>query len=76
MAPSRPPIHFTNEIDVPASPQTVWSLLTDPPNWPRFHPGHPRTTARRPPCPATGHLVRNQPGRSGRYSDRTGIRAV
>ncbi len=39
MAPSRSPIHFTNELEVEASPETVWSLLTDPVAWPRFYPG-------------------------------------
>ena len=27
MAPSRSPIHFTNEREVAASPETIWSLL-------------------------------------------------
>ncbi len=39
MAPSRCPIHFTNELEAAASPETVWSLLTDPEAWPRFYPG-------------------------------------
>ena len=39
MAPSRSPIHFTNELEVAASPETVWSLLTDPEVWPSFYPG-------------------------------------
>lgn len=30
MVPSRSPIHFTNELEVAASPETVWSLLVDP----------------------------------------------
>ena len=30
MTPSRSPIHFTNEREVEASPETIWSLLTDP----------------------------------------------
>lgn len=38
-APSRCPIHFTNELEVAASPETVWSLLTDPRAWPGFYPG-------------------------------------
>ncbi len=39
MAPSRCPIHFTNELEVAASPATIWSLLTDPKAWPGFYPG-------------------------------------
>lgn len=40
MTPSRCPIHFTNEREVAAaSPETIWSLLTDPKAWPRFYPG-------------------------------------
>ena len=39
MAPSRCPIHFTNEIEVAASPGTIWSLLVDPSAWPNFYPG-------------------------------------
>ncbi len=39
MAPSRSPIHFTNELEVKASPETIWSLLTDPRAWPSFYPG-------------------------------------
>jgi hypothetical protein len=39
MAPSRCPIHFTNELEVKASPETIWSLLTDPNAWPSFYPG-------------------------------------
>ena len=38
MAPSRCPIHFTNELEVAASPKTIWSLLTDPKAWPSFYP--------------------------------------
>ena len=38
-APSRCPIHFTNEREVAASPETIWSLLTDPEAWPNFYPG-------------------------------------
>jgi uncharacterized protein YndB with AHSA1/START domain len=30
MAPSRSPIHFTNELEVAVSPETIWSLLVDP----------------------------------------------
>jgi uncharacterized protein YndB with AHSA1/START domain len=30
LAPSRSPIHFTNELEVTASPETIWSLLVDP----------------------------------------------
>lgn len=37
--PSRCPIHFTNELEVAASPETIWSLLTDPNAWPSFYPG-------------------------------------
>jgi uncharacterized protein YndB with AHSA1/START domain len=39
MKPSRSPIHFTNELEVAASPETIWSLLTDPRAWPEFYPG-------------------------------------
>ncbi|WP_335981174.1 SRPBCC domain-containing protein [Streptomyces sp. CA2R106] len=39
MTPSRSPIHFTNELEVEASPETVWSLLVDPRTWPSFYPG-------------------------------------
>lgn len=39
MRPSRSPIHFTNESRVAASPETIWSLLTDPGAWPSFYPG-------------------------------------
>ncbi|MEB8337506.1 SRPBCC domain-containing protein [Streptomyces endophyticus] len=39
MAPSRSPIHFTNELEVEASPETIWSLLVDPRTWPTFYPG-------------------------------------
>jgi hypothetical protein len=39
MAPSRSPIHFTNELVVPASAQTIWALLVDPTAWPSFYPG-------------------------------------
>lgn len=38
-APSRSPIHFTNELEVAASPETIWSLPTDPNAWPKFYPG-------------------------------------
>lgn len=39
MAPSRCPIHFTNEREVLASPESIWSLLIDPGAWPKFYPG-------------------------------------
>ncbi|TDN62189.1 SRPBCC domain-containing protein [Paraburkholderia sp. BL10I2N1] len=39
MAPSRSPIHFTNEIEVAVLPETIWALLTNPNAWPRFYPG-------------------------------------
>ena len=39
MAPSRCPIHFTNELEVAVSPETIWSLLVDPRAWPSFYPG-------------------------------------
>jgi uncharacterized protein YndB with AHSA1/START domain len=39
MTPSRSPIHFTNELEVAASPETIWSLLVDPTAWPSFYPG-------------------------------------
>jgi uncharacterized protein YndB with AHSA1/START domain len=35
MAPSRSPLHFTNELEVAASPETIWSLLVDPKAWRR-----------------------------------------
>ena len=38
-APSHSPIHFTNELEVAASPETIWSLLIDPNAWPEFYPG-------------------------------------
>ena len=38
MAPSRSPIHFTNELEVAASPTTIWSLLKDTGAWPQFYP--------------------------------------
>lgn len=39
MAPSRCPIHFTNELEVAASPGTIWSLLVDTRASPSFYPG-------------------------------------
>jgi uncharacterized protein YndB with AHSA1/START domain len=39
MAPSRSPIHFTNELEVAATPAMIWSLLIDPEAWPSFYPG-------------------------------------
>lgn len=39
MRPSRSPIHFTNELEVAASVETIWDLLTDPAAWPSFYPG-------------------------------------
>ena len=39
LAPSRSPIHFTNELEVTASPETIWSLLVDTKAWPSFYPG-------------------------------------
>lgn len=39
MAPSRCPIHFTNELEVAVSPETIWSLLVDAHAWPSFYPG-------------------------------------
>ncbi|GAA3543433.1 SRPBCC domain-containing protein [Amycolatopsis ultiminotia] len=39
MVPSRSPIHFTNELEVPATPEKIWSLLVDPAAWPSFYPG-------------------------------------
>lgn len=39
MVPSRSPIHFTNELEVAASPEKIWSLLVDHRAWPAFYPG-------------------------------------
>ena len=39
MTPSRSPIHFTNELEVAVSPETIWSLLVDTAAWPSFYPG-------------------------------------
>ncbi|MFI7347327.1 SRPBCC domain-containing protein [Streptomyces sp. NPDC049936] len=39
MTPSRSPIHFTNELEVAASPERIWSLLVDHRSWPEFYPG-------------------------------------
>ncbi len=39
MTPSRSPIHFTNELEVAVSPETIWSLLVDTTTWTRFYPG-------------------------------------
>ena len=39
MKPSRSPIHFTNELEVAAAPETIWALLTGPKAWPSFYPG-------------------------------------
>ena len=39
MAPSQCLIHFTIELEVAASPETIWSLLVDPKAWPSFYPG-------------------------------------
>ena len=39
MAPSRSPIHFTNELEVTASAETIWSLLINPTTWPGYYPG-------------------------------------
>jgi uncharacterized protein YndB with AHSA1/START domain len=39
MAPSRCPIHFTNELEVAVQPEAIWSLLVDPEAWPTFYPG-------------------------------------
>ena len=39
MAPSRSPIHFPNELEVGAAPETIWELLTDPDAWLKFYPG-------------------------------------
>jgi uncharacterized protein YndB with AHSA1/START domain len=39
MAPSLSPLHFRNELEVAASPETTWSLLVDPKAWPSFYPG-------------------------------------
>jgi hypothetical protein len=38
MTPIRSPIHFTNELEVAASPETIRSLLVDPTAWPSFYP--------------------------------------
>jgi uncharacterized protein YndB with AHSA1/START domain len=39
MIPSRSPIHFTNELEVAAPPEKIWSLLVNPEAWPSFYPG-------------------------------------
>jgi uncharacterized protein YndB with AHSA1/START domain len=39
MAPSRSPTHFTNELEVAASRETIWSPLVAPKAWPSFYPG-------------------------------------
>jgi hypothetical protein len=39
MKPSRCPIHFTNELEVAVSPETIWSVLTDTSTWHTFYPG-------------------------------------
>lgn len=33
------PDHITNELEVEASAETIWSLLVDPAAWPSFYPG-------------------------------------
>jgi Polyketide cyclase / dehydrase and lipid transport len=38
MAPSRRPIHFTNELEVVVPPEAIRSLLLDPEAWPSFYP--------------------------------------
>lgn len=53
MTPSRSPIHFTNELEVAASPETIWSLLTDPKTWPSFYP-----SVRQVELPDGGTLLR------------------
>jgi hypothetical protein len=37
MAPSRSPLYFTNELEVTASPETIWPLLVDPKASPSFY---------------------------------------
>jgi hypothetical protein len=39
MVPSRSPIHFTSELEVEISPETIGSLLVETANWPLFYPG-------------------------------------
>jgi hypothetical protein len=39
MVPSCSPIHCTNELEVAASPETIWSLLLDSKAWLSFYPG-------------------------------------
>jgi uncharacterized protein YndB with AHSA1/START domain len=39
MKPSRCAIHFTNELEVAASPEAVWSVLTDTTTWSSYYPG-------------------------------------
>ena len=39
MEPSRSPVHVTNEREVAASADTIWSLLIDHTSWGRFYPG-------------------------------------
>lgn len=38
MVPSSSPIHFTNEIEIAAPAEKVWSLLLDHTAWPEFYP--------------------------------------
>jgi uncharacterized protein YndB with AHSA1/START domain len=39
LKPSRSPLHFTNELEIKASPETLWSMVTDTSLWPQFYPG-------------------------------------
>lgn len=39
MKSGRSLIHFTNELEVSAGPETIWPLLIDPAAGPSFYPG-------------------------------------
>jgi hypothetical protein len=57
MAPSRSPIHFTNELEVAASPEMIWSLPLDPKGWPSFYPGVYRAGKCWYETPGVHHLI-------------------
>lgn len=39
LEPSRSPLHFTNELEVKASTETIWAMILDTTVWPQFYPG-------------------------------------